>query len=145
MNKIRKYTSSDKPRLLEIIRLNTPLYFAEEEEKLFSEYLDHKIEDYFVIEQNELVVGCGGVNYNQTQGVLSWGMVHPNYHQQGFGKQLLQHRINLLKNTPSVDTITVRTSQLVFRFFEKNGFETIQYEKDFWAKGLDLYKMKYSY
>jgi ribosomal protein S18 acetylase RimI-like enzyme len=38
--------------------------------------------------------------------------------------------------------IIVRTSQLAYKFYQKVGFELEKTEKDFWAKGFDLYQMK---
>ena len=43
-----------------------------------------------------------------------------------------------------VKTITVRTSQLVYKYYEKFGFQTKEIIKDFWAKGYDLYRMEYA-
>jgi ribosomal protein S18 acetylase RimI-like enzyme len=48
-----------------------------------------------------------------------------------------------LKTFPSVQTIMVRTTQLVYRFYEKAGFKLVEQQKDYWAEGLDLYRMEY--
>ena len=44
----------------------------------------------------------------------------------------------------SVQTLIVRTSQLVYRFYEKQGFELEKVVKDYWAEGYDLYLMRYT-
>jgi hypothetical protein len=36
----------------------------------------------------------------------------------------------------------VRTTQLTDQFYAKMGFQLERTEKDFWAKGLDLYQMR---
>ena len=46
---IREYFPSDKEAVLELMRLNTPLYFASEEEADLSEYLDNEREYYYVL------------------------------------------------------------------------------------------------
>ena len=46
---IREYRTADKESLLELIRLNTPRYFAAEEELSFGKYLDEEVELYYVL------------------------------------------------------------------------------------------------
>lgn len=140
---IRPYRKSDQPALLQVFRLNTPKYFAPAEEQDFIEYLEHLIEDYFVIEQSNAIIGGGGVNYfEEEKGArISWDFIHPDAHGKGLGRKLVQHRIDHIKNKPHIETITVRTSQLAYRFYQKFGFELVKTEKDFWAEGLDLYQM----
>ena len=140
---IRPYTDKDRERLLQIIRLNTPKYFAPSEEEDFINYLDHHLEDYFVIEQNGIVVSAGGINsFDEGKTFrLSWHIVHPDYHGQGLGTTMTRFRIDEIKKRPAVQLIVVRTSQLVFPFYEKMGFSLEKIEKDFWAKGIDLYQM----
>ncbi len=143
--KIRQYSQSDQPILLELLRLNTPKYFAPEEEAEFISYLAHEIEQYFVVEFNDEIAGCGGINLfeNGTIGRISWDMIHPNLQGKEIGSQLLQHRVGVLKSNHTVKQIVVRTSQHVYQFYEKNGFELVEIKKDFWAAGFDLYLMEY--
>lgn len=145
--KIRNYRTEDKEQLVQIIRENTSAYFAPEEESDFVDYLDNEIEEYFVVELNGKIIGCGGINFdeNKTVGIISWGMIHPEYHGKNAGTALLQYRLKLLKSIESVKRITVRTSQLVYQFYEKNGFCLIESKKDFWAKGIDMYYMEYDF
>jgi len=56
---------------------------------------------------------------------------------------LLNHRIEKLRNISSIKKIIVRTSQLVYKFYEKQGFVLLEVKKDYWADGLDMYKMEY--
>lgn len=140
---IRAYNSNDKSTVLAILRLNTPNYFSTEEEAGFIHFLDHEIEVYYVTLLNDKIVGAGGINFNQQlkKGILSWGMIHPDYQRMSIGSTLLKHRIEVLKNRQEIDAIIVRTSQLVFKFYEKHGFEVTEIVKDYWAKGFDLYNM----
>lgn len=142
---IRAYKPGDKQAVLHLLKLNTPAYFAPEEKEGLIYYLDHEIEQYFVVEINKEVVGCGGINFanNRTVGKISWDMMHPDYHGKGLGSMLLDHRIDILKRTIGIEKITVRTSQLVYRFYEKSGFVLIEKVKDYWAEGFDLYSMEY--
>lgn len=141
---IRSYRPSDKTFLIELIRLNTPKYFALAEQADFEDYLENKLEDYFVVEQDDEIVGCGGINYdhNNATAIISWDMIHPNFHGQGIGKSLLQFRIDKIKSASSFHKIIVRTSQYAYIFYEKSGFKLLKIEEDYWAEGLHLYVME---
>lgn len=143
---IRKYTSEDQLALIDILRLNIPAFFAREEEKDFVFYLQNEIEDYFVVTIDNSIIGCGGINYDpdSRKGILSWDIIHPDYQGKGVGKQLLKHRINRLLAMKTIEIISVRTSQLVYQFYEKNGFELKEIRLDYWAPGLDMYRMEFN-
>jgi hypothetical protein len=48
---------------MNLITLNTPDFFAEEETNDLSNYLDKEIELYYVLLVEGKVVGCGGINF----------------------------------------------------------------------------------
>jgi ribosomal protein S18 acetylase RimI-like enzyme len=142
---IREYKDADKQSLIDILRHNTPQYFSPEEERDLSHYLENEIEYYFVLELNKQVVGAGGFNFSgdETTGKISWDIIHPDFQGKSLGSTLLKYRIEKLKAFASVEQITVRTSQLVYQFYEKSGFELIEIVENYWAKGYHLYKMRY--
>lgn len=142
---IREYQPSDKEALLELIRLNTPNYFATEEEIGFSKYLDEEIELYYVLLADGKIVGCGGINFadGNTSGRISWDIIHPDYQGKSLGTRLLRFRMNKLASISGIRKITVRTSQLVYKFYEKQGFVLMETQKDYWTKGLNMYRMEY--
>ncbi len=141
---IRKYSNKDKSEIIELLRLNTPDYFDPSEESDLIYYLDNEVEDYFVFEQDSKIIGAGGINYFPKEKLarISWDMINPQAQGKGIGKELTKHRINLLNQNKEVELIMVRTTQLVYKFYEKMGFELEKVEKDFWAKNFDLYQMK---
>lgn len=141
---IRPYKIDDKEEVIALLRLNIPRYFHESEEDDFRTYLENHVEDYFVYENEGKIVGAGGINYftDKREARISWDIVHPNFQGKGIGKELIQHRIPLVKMNALIDVLYVRTTQLVYKFYEKSGFELEKVEKDFWAKGFDLYQMK---
>ena len=143
--RIRPYNIEDKGKLIEILTLNVPEYFAESEIEDLDNYLDDEIEQYFVAELNEEIVGAGGINFENDYktGIISWDFINPKFQGIGLGTQLLRYRIELLKSMKSIETISVRTSQLAYKFYEKNGFVLKEIKKDYWAKGFDMYKMVY--
>jgi len=144
---IREYSILDKPDVMNLIRLNTPKYFAPDEEADLSNYLDNERELYFVLLFDGEIVGCGGINFadNNTTGKISWDILHPDHQGKSLGTKLLKYRIEKLKSIESIKRITVRTSQVAYRFYEKQGFELNQIVKDFWASGFDMYGMEYKH
>jgi len=59
------------------------------------------------------------------------------------GTKLLNYRIDKLNSFESIQKITVRTSQVAYKFYEKQGFKLFEIKKDYWAEGFDLYNMEY--
>ena len=115
------------------------------EKRDFVKYFDHHAQNYFVVEESGTIIASGGFNTGFDNGKtvrISWDIVHPDYQGKGIGTQLTHYRINRIKKLPGVNKIVVRTTQFVFKFYHKFGFELEKTEKDFWAKGYDLYQLK---
>ena len=142
---IRNYSVKDKNKVVELLRLNIPTYFAPEEEQDFNHYLENEIDLYYVLEFDEKIVGSGGINFKQdpATGYISWDILHPDFQGQGLGTLMLDYRIEKLKKTKKVSKIIVRTTQLVYKFYEKAGFKLVEEVKDYWAEGFDLHEMEY--
>lgn len=141
---IRAYTNSDRDSVMELLRLNTPEYFAPEEKQDLIYYLDNHIESYYVAEEDGKILGCGGFNLSDDAQYMriSWDIVHPESQGKGVGSKLTQYRIDRIKEHDGIQMISVRTTQLVYKFYEKFGFQVKETAKDFWAKGFDLYRME---
>lgn len=144
-HQIRAYTDTDKKEVVQLLRLNIPTYFAPAEEADFIDYLENKKEEYFVMVIDNQIIGCGGINLLEDGkiGRISWDMLHPKYQKKGLGTVLLQYRIQKLLDKEGVEKIVVRTSQISYGFYQKNGFELKEIQKDYWAEGYDLYVMEY--
>ncbi|TXK33890.1 GNAT family N-acetyltransferase [Pontibacter qinzhouensis] len=141
---IRPYTPTDNEFLLELLRCNTPAFFAPSEEQDFVEYLAHHAQFYFVVEEAGKILGSGGFNWFDDGRIarISWDIIHPDFQGKGIGKELTLFRLNEIRKNPAVRLIVVRTTQLVFPFYQKLGFSLEKTEKDFWAEGFDLYQLK---
>ncbi len=142
---IREYDPADKSAVMELIRLNTPAYFSPDEEDDLSRYLDMETELYYVILVDGEIKGCGGINFadNLTTGKISWDMIHPAFHGMKLGSRLLRYRLDKLESIPGIRKITVRTSQMAYKFYEKHGFVLREIRNDYWAAGFDMYRMEY--
>lgn len=140
---IREYQHSDKKRILELLKLNTPEYFAPSEEQDLIDYLNNHLEFYYVLEEAGVILGCGGFNRSDDPGAIriSWDIIDPASQGKGVGTALTKFRIQKIKELENIHTIVVRTTQLVYPFYEKLGFELKSVEKDYWAPGFDLYYM----
>ena len=88
---------------MELLRLNTPRYFAPEEAADLDAYLERERELYYVLLHEERIVGCGGINFADggTVGKISWDMVHPQYRGKSLGTRLLRHRIECAASAES--------------------------------------------
>lgn len=142
---IHPYSSQNFVDVMQLIKLSTPHYFAPEETSDFEHYLKHEIEQYFVIEVKQHIIGCGGVNFenNFTTAKISWDLIHPDYQGKGYGRLLLEHRLQLLRAMPTINCVMVRTSQHAFRFYEKSGFVLQEVQPNYWAEGYDMYMMEF--
>lgn len=140
---IRRYQDSDKNRILELLRLNTPRYFSPNEEKDLVYYLENHAANHYVIAIDDVVLGCGGFNLNEDSktACISWDIFHPDYQGHGLGTALTRFRIEKIKENKEITTLSVRTSQLVYKFYEKFGLELREIVKDYWDEGFDLYQM----
>jgi N-acetylglutamate synthase-like GNAT family acetyltransferase len=140
---INRYIVDNQSDLIAILRLNTPNYFAYEEEADFIKYMEEEREDYYVINQHHSIIGCGGINYSSDKNIaiLSWDILHPDHQRKGLGKLLFDFRMAHI-TSQNISNIVVRTSQLAYPFYQKQGFAVTETIKDYWAKGLDLVKME---
>ena len=89
---IRPFKIEDQPQLIELLRLNTPQYFAVDEEMDYIKYLRQQ-DLYFVAEKEQGIVGCGGINYFEDHARLAWDIIHPDFQGKGIGKSIAQFRI----------------------------------------------------
>ncbi|MGC4034463.1 MAG: GNAT family N-acetyltransferase [Chitinophagaceae bacterium] len=141
---IRPYKAEDKEQLLNIFKLNTPVYFDVNEVKDFETYLDRYPGTYLTVEHENAIAGGAGyyVKEDDKSGRITWIFFHPHESGQGLGRQVVEYCLEKLKADERVEKLVVTTSQFAFKFFEKFGYQLVRIEKDYWGKGLDLYLME---
>lgn len=140
---LRPYEAGDYQQVLQLFLLNTPQYFAPQEQADLESFLNKEREEYYVITDDEgIIVACGGNNIKDNTGWLSWYIVHPECQGKGLGKMMVSYNLRSLKKKVHLTGIKVRTSQLVYRFYERSGFRLLSTTKDYWGEGLDLYEME---
>lgn len=138
---IRLYSPHDYDALMDIFDSNCPFYLAKEEKELFHSWLNNLQGNYYVVELEGAVVGCGGVAYVKNEAHFCWGLIHNDYHGKGYGKALSMYRLEEIRKQPNVTLVKLETSQHTYRFFEKLGFRTDVIVPDGFGPGLDNYKM----
>ncbi len=140
----RSYQSKDKEKCLELFRSNLPKFFASYEEAEFTNFLDENRDNYFVLERDDMLIGCGGYGIKGTTAYLVWGMVHNTQHGTGVGKRLLLERLGLITRHREIREIVVDTSQHTYGFFEKLGFSVTKVTTNGYGENLHRYDMKLS-
>jgi ribosomal protein S18 acetylase RimI-like enzyme len=140
----RRYTSEDRDACIAILDSNMPRFFSRQDRAEFLTFLDMPNGIYSVLEQRHAVIGCGGISSRDegSTGILTWGMIHANYHHQGWGRLLAFMRLRQLSMYPSIQKITLSTSQEATGFYEKLGFHTIEFLPNFYGEGLHCCKME---
>lgn len=128
---------------MEIIQSNTPKFIDESEHSDFVDYLKRDDKIYFVLLESNSVIACGGYGVNDAKTIagMSWGLVHRDFHQKGFGSKLLQFRLDQIREKFPKAKIQLDTSQLTYPFFEKFGFVVKNITKDAWGEGLHKIEM----
>lgn len=140
---LRPYTPADKPQLIELFLQNTPQYFCPPEQQDLEAFLEEEEADaYFVIEEEGQILACGGYAIEDNEGWLCWYMVHPRRHGKGLGGQIVQRSLDEMRAMPNINKLVVRTSQLVYPFYEKFGFKLLSTQNDYWGSGMHLYHME---
>jgi len=154
MTNIRTYIPADHTACIDMFKSNCPGYFDPSELQLLERWLGardagkilHPASDgdfFYVLEHESKLVGCGGfyVTKGEQKASMVWGMVHKNYHKQGFGKQLFLFRLNELERSFPSHSVVLDTSQHTFGFFEKLGFYVTSIKPNGYGPGLDRYDM----
>ena len=140
---LRDYTPQDKTACLELFDSNLDPYFMPHEREQFSRFLDNKVGEYFVVEEEGVIVGCGGIATTPEtgEGNLTWGMINRGKHGQGIGRFLTEGRLARLRQIPGLKTVAIQTSQHTVGFYTRYGFEVKEIVRDGFGPGLDNYKM----
>ncbi len=141
---ISNYRQSDFKKLLYTFRLCVPEFFAPDEEQDYIDYLYSHAENYYTIRYDELIVGGAGYKVNKTDkvGSISWIFLHPDYFGKGLGKKAVFFLLKILNEIDVVKVLRTETSQHGYQFFGSFGFTIVKKKKEYWGRGLDLYRME---
>ncbi len=141
----RPYTTPDHDSLLAIFRRNVPQSFADDEIADFDAFLANLPGPYYVVElDGQLIGACGYALLTNTPDIarICWIFADSAQQNRGFGTFILTTIEAELRTLPGVTTVDARSSQVAYRFFEKNGYALIETQFDYWAPGFDLYWLR---
>jgi N-acetylglutamate synthase-like GNAT family acetyltransferase len=149
MTLIRPYIIHDKQDCLDTFKSNVPDFFSENEIADFEAFLD-RLEtgipktQFFVIEDEKRIVGCGGFGDKDNKNIISlaWGHIHKNEHKKGLGQQLLTYRLALIKQMYSHLPLLIDTTQFSYGFYKKNGFRLLKITENYYTEGMHRYDME---
>jgi GNAT superfamily N-acetyltransferase len=136
----RDYNAADFESCLRIFDSNTPAYFAPHERLDFVAHFEEQ-QIYFVLEQDSLVVACGGLEQVRAGiWVLTYGMVQRELHGQGLGTVLLEKRLEWLRGR-GANELHLDTSQHSRGFYARFGFIERGFIANGYGEGLDRFDM----
>lgn len=140
---VRPYLPADREACLAVFDSNTPQFFHASERTAFDQFLDSRAANYFVMEHDGNIVGCGGfaIEENPQQASLTWGMIRKDLHRNGLGRFLLMFRLREIGKASSAGMVRLSTSQHSQRFFESQGFRVLEVIPDGFASGIDKIEM----
>ena len=142
---LRLYRPTDITACLSIFDSNVPTYFASQERGDFERFLhEHAVQRAFeVIEVEGQVVACGGLwHCGDGNTSFCWGMVERGRHRQGLGRALAVARLHQAEADPSIQRITLSTSQHTQGFYAGLGFQVARVVADGHGTGIDAVEME---
>jgi GNAT superfamily N-acetyltransferase len=131
---IRLLTERDHESCRAIYQLNEAGHFPVGYEDYFAEWLAGKKSLVIAIEAEGRLVAFGGINALQRKwlnlALLSFGMVHPDYHRKGFGTILLFARLALLPTTVVPWQVLLSPGLTSASFYNQFGFRFVSRDRD---------------
>jgi [ribosomal protein S18]-alanine N-acetyltransferase len=135
---IRRYEPGDRASCLSVLDSLTPTLLDSTARPLFESWLDRNDGQYFVMEHNGTVVGCGGysLSLDQSTATLRWGMIGNSSQKMGLGRFLLMYRIREIGKTGTVGVVVAHSPRQSAGFFEKQGFRMNGIASDAYSPGV---------
>ena len=141
---LRNYSPHDRDECLSVFRTNVPTFFRDHELNDFEQFIDASGCLYFVVLEDDEIVGCGGYGLTDDSETadLCWGMARADLHGKRVGEFLLLGRLHTIIENTVANAVRLSTSQLTDGFFRHYGFELQSIKHDGIATGLDDVEMR---
>ena len=120
MIRIMTVEDLDQVMLLELTCFSVPWT----RESFKKELTENKLAHYIVIEEENQIVGYGGVWYIVDEGHITNVAIHPDHRKKGLGKQLVDAMKDMaIQNEIILMTLEVRVSNVAaITLYERMGF-----------------------
>jgi GNAT superfamily N-acetyltransferase len=142
--RFRPYRSSDYEACLEIFDANCPTFFAPNERRAYTAFLDAVPEGYEVCEANGRTLGAFGLfeDGGDTK-AINWILLAPDVQGTGIGSKVMER---VIQTCISSDTRLVRiaTSPKAAPFFARFGAMTRSTTPNGWGPDMDRVDMELS-
>jgi len=142
---IREYQPTDRAGCLAVFDSNVGGSFLPSERPDFAAHLDALPGPYLVIEDDGVIIACGGYAPNiesPDTADLCWGMVRRDLQGSGLGLRLIEARLERIRQDKTFTYVLLKTSQETAGFYERFGFATEQVIQNGIADGLHRHDMK---
>jgi ribosomal protein S18 acetylase RimI-like enzyme len=142
---LRDYQPSDRAACLAVFDSNVGKSFLTSERPDFEAFLDTLPGPYLVLEENDVIIACGGYGPNEDApdtADLCWGMVRLDLQRTGLGKLLVDARLDRIRADRAFSFVFLKTSQETAPFYERFGFVTQQVVENGIAEGMHRYDMR---
>ena len=129
---IREMKVEDLPRIIELEhQLFTSVW---KEEDFIYEIEENQFSHNFVLEDNDFIIGYGGVYIMYENSEITTLGVDSSYQRHGYGKILLEHMILLAKQKEcEIMSLEVRVSnEKAIGLYKKLGFEQAGIRKNYY-------------
>ena len=143
----QSYNAKFKEDILQLFYSNCPKYFDPIDEKELIDFLDNYAdENYLVVLEGEKVIGCGGHYTKDRKHGIAWVF----FERYVIGQKKLFHYADVfykeIERRMTAEghfyDVEIHTTQLLERFFNRYGFNTVEIKKDGFGEGLHAYTMK---
>ncbi len=133
--RMRRYTQEDREACLALFDSNVPEFFVPAEREGFDAFLVDMPVTYFVLENENEIVACGGVATREGEARMCWGIVGRAHHGEKIGTWLLLERlvagVELGATRAGLDTIPKTVP-----FFERFGFRVVREVENGYGPGI---------
>ena len=143
--RVRSYAPSNGEACLKLFQDLVPNFFTKREQTDFAAWLYSNPPHYYVVVDQEKVIGCGGIALKEDgkTATLCWGLVGLKHHRRGIGSLLLRHRLaEITACFPKAKRVCLVTTQKVQHFFQRHGFKILKVHKNRIGPGLDQVDME---
>lgn len=137
----RKYKARDKDACLSLFNENCPEFFAPNEKADYDEFLDQNYPGYYMVYADDILAGVFGImDLGEDKFCISWIMLSRAAQGKGAGTAMMKKALADAKKQKA-KIITISTSHLAYKFFEKFGAEIIEEIEHGWGPNMHKINM----